>query len=203
MTRPTLLIVSKAPRIGLSKTRLAADIGRSEARRIARSLLARTMKAASHPAWRTRLLVAPAQDLHQTLGGLWPAHVERRLQGRGGLGDRLAHAMREAPAGPVMFIGTDAPDISQPLLLQATRALRRSGAVFGPARDGGFWLFGVSHDLRDPAMFSNVRWSSPHAMEDVWSHLPAHARVSLLPQLIDIDIGDDWQIYRRQKKRQF
>lgn len=203
MTRPTLLIVSKAPHIGLSKTRLAADIGRSEARRLARAMLAKTVKAASHPAWRTRLLVAPAQDLHQTLGGLWPARIERRLQGGGGLGERLSRAMRDAPAGPVIFIGTDAPGISQSLLLQAARSLRRSGAVFGPARDGGFWLFGVSNDLRDPAIFEKVRWSSPHAMEDVWSHLPEHAHVSLLPQLIDIDTGKDWLIYRRQRKRQF
>ena len=111
--------------------------------------------------------------------------------------------MQDAPQGPVLFIGTDAPDISRPLLLEASRALRRSGAVFGPARDGGFWLFGLSRDLRDHAVFDNVRWSTPHAMEDVWSNLPVHARVSLLPQLTDIDTGQDWEIYKRQRKRQF
>ena len=201
MTKPTLLIFTKAPRIGLSKTRLAEDIGRSEARRIARALLAHTMRAADHFAWHTRLMIDPSADPSSTLGGLWPAHFERRAQTGRGLGERLANAMQDAPAGPILFIGTDAPDLSQPLLHQASRSLRRSGAVFGPALDGGFWLFGLSDDLRDPSIFNQVRWSSPHAMEDLWSHLPAHARVSLLPQLIDIDTGMDWERYKKLNRQ--
>ena len=200
MTRPTLIILTKPPRIGLSKTRLAADLGRAEARRIARFTLARTMRAARGEAWRTRLHVTPASALYETLGGLWQLHLARYPQGRGGLGERLAQAMREAPRGPVIFIGADAPDMTRSDLLNAAKALRHDGAVFGPALDGGFWLFGLSHRLRDPAIFANVRWSSPHAMEDVWSNLPQSTRVSLLPQRLDIDTGKDWKLFNNQSR---
>lgn len=199
MTKPTLLIFAKPPRMGLSKTRLASDMGRAEARRIARYTLAQTMKAARDTAWRTRLHVEPASSRDETLGGLWRPDVERIAQGRGDLGQRLAAGMMQAPHGPVIFIGADAPGISRALLHDAARALRHKGAVFGPAEDGGFWLFGLSHALRHPSVFDGVRWSTPHAMEDVWSNLPAHASVSLLPQLIDIDIGRDWKLYRKQR----
>jgi rSAM/selenodomain-associated transferase 1 len=200
MSRPTLLIFAKTPRIGLSKTRLADDVGRVEARRIARFVLARTMRVVHDPAWQSVLMITPRADLHQTLGGLWPSHVSRKAQGKGDLGDRLIRGMEAAPAGPVIFIGTDTPDINTAHIHEAARALRHDGAVFGPARDGGFWLFGISHRLRDASLFRDVRWSSPHAMEDVWSNLPPHARVSLLPNLIDIDTSRDWELYKRQRK---
>ena len=196
MTRPTLLIFTKAPRIGASKTRLAADIGRVAARRMARSLTAHTISQSEHPAWRTRLMVDPPSLMSSTLGGLWPESLERRIQRGRSLGERLTHAMMEAPRGPVIFIGTDAPDLRTGLILEATRNLGRNSAVFGPALDGGFWLFGISRDLRSPSLFKDVRWSSPHAMEDVWRNLPNEVTITLLPQLIDIDTWRDWQLYK-------
>ena len=202
MTRPTLLIFTKAPRIGASKTRLAADAGRGTARRMSRALTAHTIHQSQHPAWRTRMLVDPPSEINSTLGGLWPAHIERRAQYGRGLGARLTNAMMEAPHGAVIFIGTDAPGLTRALILRCVQHLRHDGAVFGPARDGGFWLFGLSHSLRDPSVFEGVRWSSPHAMEDVWSNLPSRAKVSLLPQLIDIDRWADWQLYKKQYRSQ-
>ncbi len=199
MTRPTLLIFTKAPRIGASKTRLAADIGRVAARRMARSLTAHTISQSEHPAWHTRLMVDPPSMMSSTLGGVWPEHLERFVQHGRSLGERLTHAMIEAPPGPVMFIGTDAPALKKSMILTATRNLGRNSAVFGPALDGGFWLFGISQDLRTPSLFENIRWSSPHAMEDVWSNLPRDVSITLLPQLIDIDTWRDWQLYKQSQ----
>ncbi|MEE2878402.1 MAG: DUF2064 domain-containing protein [Pseudomonadota bacterium] len=198
MTRPTLLIFTKPPRMGLSKTRLAADLGRTEARRIAHYTTAMTMRAARSIGWRVELHVAPRSLADETLGGLWPDTFIRRPQSNGNLGDRLTSGMHQAPHGPVVFIGTDAPGISKQHFAAASRALRHDGAVFGPAEDGGFWLFGISHNLRKNGVFSAVRWSGPHAMEDVWSNLPDHARIKLLPQLIDIDTGKDWKMFKNQ-----
>ncbi|WP_084391505.1 TIGR04282 family arsenosugar biosynthesis glycosyltransferase [Henriciella pelagia] len=200
MTRPTLIIFAKPPRIGLSKTRLADGLGRSEARRIARFTLARTMRAARDTAWDTRLYVEPALAVGDTLGGLWPPNIAKYPQGHGHLGDRLTRAMLEAPVGPVIFVGADAPDMSHLHLRRAATSLRRNGLVFGPADDGGFWLLGLSQRLKSPEVFKGVRWSTPHAMEDVWSNLPEHARVTLLPQLIDIDIAEDWKRYKKQRR---
>ncbi|WP_300376462.1 DUF2064 domain-containing protein [Henriciella sp.] len=198
MMKPTVLIFAKPPRMGLSKTRLARDIGSTEARRIARFTLARTMRATMSPAWRTELHIAPPRAAGETLGGLWPPGLHRYAQVSGNLGDRMTHAMMQAPPGPVIFIGTDTPDIRRSHIDQCTRHLGTDRAVFGPATDGGFWLFGIGHRLRSPALFTSVRWSGPHAMEDVWSNLPARTEVTLLPQLIDLDTGEDWNLYKKQ-----
>lgn len=195
MTKATLLIYAKPPRMGLSKTRLAAGLGLTEARRVAHFTLARTMRAALSGHWTPILYTAPDKALGDSIGGLWPTSLKRRSQGHGGLTQRLNRGLAEAPHGPVLFIGADAPDLSPALLRTAIRTLQSHDAVFGPARDGGFWLFGLNKGSRTRSPFDSVRWSGPHAMADVWGNLPPHARVGLLRALTDIDEADDWHAW--------
>lgn len=199
--RRTLLIYTKPPRIGLAKTRLAASLGRAEAQRIARMTMARTLSAAIDRRWSTVLYTAPDTARGTSLGGLWPASLERRSQGRGDLGARLEKGLMEAPRGAVVFIGADAPGISRELIWRAFRALQRHDAVFGPANDGGFWLFGLRKGLRPASPFRQVRWSGPHALDDVHASMSDGARVAWLPDLIDIDVAEDWQVWRAARAR--
>ncbi|MEL8056961.1 MAG: DUF2064 domain-containing protein [Pseudomonadota bacterium] len=197
MKRAQIFVYAKPPRIGLAKTRLAKTLGSSvQARRIATALQAKTLRATLSGPWETILYTAPDKELSSSLGGMWPLHLERRSQGPGDLTDRLNKGLREAAPGPVLFIGSDAPDISPALLRQAVRELQRHDAVFGPAQDGGFWLFGLNKTARTKSPFYNVRWSGPHAMEDVWANLPDHASIGMLPQLIDIDEAKDWEVWQ-------
>lgn len=199
MKPATLLLYTKPPRIGLSKTRLAAGLGRAGARRIAHFTLARTLRAAmANDGWRTRSYIAPDSEIRdRPIASLWPPHLPLISQGAGDLGARLAKGLKEAPPGPVLFIGADAPDVSASLLRSAVRKLRRNDAIFGPASDGGFWAFGLNKTARSRVSFSGVRWSGPHAMEDVWANLPPGAKVAILPTLIDIDTVDDWAAWRQ------
>jgi uncharacterized protein len=194
MMRPArLLIFAKPPRMGLAKTRLAAGMGRTEARRIAHFTLARTMRAVRASGLEAALYLAPDRALTETLGGIWPVSMPRFSQGSGTLTERLGKGLADSPNGPVLFIGTDAPDISAAHLRQAVRALRRRDAVFGPAEDGGFWLFGVNKRPGLPDPFHNVRWSGPHALADVRANLPLSCRPALLQTLQDVDEVTDWR----------
>lgn len=197
MRRARLLIYAKPPRMGLAKTRLAAGGGLTEARRIAHFTLSRTMRAALASGCDTHLYLSPRTALGESLGGLWPAHLPRHDQGPGTLTEKLAKGLSEAPNGPVLFIGTDAPDISPALIRQAVRALARNDAVFGPAEDGGFWLFGLNKCPGLPAIFQNVRWSGPHAMADLKKNLPGNWCVQIMQQLQDIDEQTDWKDWSR------
>ena len=202
MKHATLLIYAKPPRMGLAKTRLARGLGLTEARRVAHFTLSRTMRAALSGPWTPILYTTPDRALAESLGGIWPAHLVRRSQGAGGLTDRLDRGLAEAPPGPVLFIGADAPDVTPALLHAAIRSLQRHDAVFGPARDGGFWLFGLNKGPRTGSPFGKARWSGPHAMADVWRNLPAAAKVAVLPSLIDIDDADDWRAWRSARDAQ-
>ncbi len=196
----TVLIFAKPPRMGLSKTRLARSLGSpTEARRIAMMTMARTLRASlsgdRSGAWQTMLYVAPDSALQQSLGGLWPARLARRSQGRGDLTARLDKGLSQARPGPVLFIGSDAPDVSPAHIRRAFRLLQTHSAIFGPASDGGFWLFGINKTHRTRSPFRNVRWSTPHAMQDVRGNLPKGTKTGLLSELIDIDDADDWETW--------
>ncbi len=197
MRRAHVLIYAKPPRMGLAKTRLARSLASAtQARRIAMMTLSKTMRAALAGPWTAVLYTAPDSALGESLGGIWPAQLKRKSQGQGDLTRRLDKGLRETPPGPVLFIGADAPDITPALIRRAIRALQTHDAVFGPASDGGFWLFGLSQRARSVTPFGNVRWSGPHAMADVKAHLPEGTRVAELPTLIDIDDAEDWKAWR-------
>ena len=187
MTDGTLLIFAKAPRIGSAKTRLAQDIGAAHAQRLNRFCHARIMRAASRLPQRVIICAAPDHVLNNDFGGLWPTAFTRRPQGGSDLGDRLERAFYDARPGPVVVVGTDAPQINTHHLIRAFRALKRSDVVVGPADDGGFWLLGLSQAARRFSPFSPVRWSTEHALKDVLHNLPANLRIKRLQTLIDLD----------------
>jgi len=186
--RPTLLIYAKPPRIGHAKARLAADLGSAvTARRLATMTLSKTLRAAANGNWTARLYLDPPDA---KLGGIelgFPIFA----QGGGDLTDRLNKGLAEANPGPVLFVGSDAPNISTALLRKAIRLLQQNDAVFGPAKDGGFWLFGINASARTPSPFGGVRWSTPNALADVHANLPNSAKVAMLDMLVDLDTAED------------
>ncbi|MEM1035547.1 MAG: DUF2064 domain-containing protein [Pseudomonadota bacterium] len=201
MKRAHILIYAKPPRMGLAKTRLASSLNSpAQAQRIARMSLARTMRAVQAGQWIPVLYTAPDAALNDTLGGIWPPHLKRRSQGIGTLTDRLNKGLVETPPGPVLFIGADAPDLSPALLNRAIKNLQSHDAIFGPASDGGFWLFGLKKTARTRSPFYNVRWSTEHALADVRADLPDNSHIAYLPTLIDIDEAQDWHAWRTSRR---
>jgi glycosyltransferase A (GT-A) superfamily protein (DUF2064 family) len=61
-------------------------------------------------------------------------------QGGGDLGVRLRRLLKTLPPGPVVVIGSDTPSVTPADIARAFHALGAADAVFGPARDGGYWL---------------------------------------------------------------
>lgn len=191
--RRTLVIFVKAPRLGAVKRRLAAGIGTYDAWLFYRRTTGRLIRrVARDPRWRTVLAVTP--DGFVVSARFWPAGLARVGQREGDLGARMARALAgHAGGGPVVLVGSDIPDLGARQVWQAFRALGDHDLVFGPARDGGFWLVGT-RKAPPRALFRRVRWSSPHALADTRANLAARWRVAILAPLSDVD---DAESYRR------
>ncbi len=114
-------------------------------------------------------------------------------QGRGDLGQRMRRAIELCPPGPVVLVGADIPALAARHVAAAFRLLGGCDLVFGPARDGGFWLVGARRRPCPPALFRNVRWSSPDALADTLAGLPASLRIGFVERLEDVDDGDAWR----------
>lgn len=187
-TSAHLVIFARHPRLGAGKRRLAAEVGELEALRFQRAALQGLVRRLGRdPRWRTWIAITPDRARLRSSG------LTHLPQGEGHLGERLARAMRALPSGPVVIVGSDAPQVLASDIGQAFAMLRRADAVFGPATDGGYWLAGLSRRLRRGAVFEGVRWSTPHALRDTLANLRGR-RVGLLSELEDVD---DAQALRR------
>jgi rSAM/selenodomain-associated transferase 1 len=187
MTRRTLIVFARAPRLGAGKSRLARDIGAVAALRFERLMLARTLRRLSRDRrWDLRLAMTPDRAARR-----WWGRLRVVPQGSGDLGERMYRALAAGPPGPVVLVGTDIPGLAPSHIAAAFQLLGRHDVVFGPATDGGFWLVGARHR---PPRFGAVRWSSQHALADALANLPKSLPVGFAATLDDVDDG---AAYRR------
>lgn len=192
--------MAKSPRRGAVKRRLAGEIGEGAALRFYRSCLSHSlMRLASDPRWLTLLAVAPDQESFSTV---LPSRtrVQRLPQGKGDLGQRMQRLFERLPPGPVIIVGSDIPAIAPDLIAEAFALLKGSDAVFGKARDGGYWLIGLKRSPRVLAPFASVRWSSRHALSDTLANLEGY-RVAFAAELGDVDIRADYGALRASAER--
>lgn len=190
--RPALAIFVKTPGLSPIKTRLARGIGAKSAihfHNLAARATAEVMSAcgdAIQPYW----ALAEDDPLAYANWTGFPCIT----QGNGNLGDRLyrVHAQLQARHGSSLMIGTDIPQITLHLILAAADALARPHVthVLGPARDGGFWLFGSKGEIGSD-IWNAVPYSTTDTAEALQNSLADSGRMELLPTLTDIDTVAD------------
>lgn len=197
MIRNQLVIMVKAPRMGLVKTRLSRGIGPGEALRFYRTATSHLLRRVSRdPRWQTRLAIAPDTEC---ASAAWPEDIERTPQGPGDLGQRMQGVFNSLRPGPVVIIGSDIPGIASCHIAEAFKSLGQSDVVIGPALDGGYWLVGQRRRPRILPLFDQVRWSSDHTLSDTLANVAdAGAEVAHLSALPDVDEALDYRAWRRQ-----
>lgn len=206
MTAPAhLILFSRAPVTGATKTRLARDVGAEAARQFHIACLLDEMDEAL--AWQARApetlgrpvclhaFVTPPDSapVFAAVGAPWPAAFRLHNQTGETLGQRMDAALRtvlnELP-GPVLLAGTDVPLLDRDLLTAAVQALTGAEVVFGPAPDGGYYLIGLNHAA--PGLFTAPRWGNTGVLEASLKAADAlglrTARVAPLP---DVDTAAD------------
>jgi len=187
--RRRLVIMVKEPRAGRVKTRLGRDLGMTAAAWWFRHQALRLVRDMQDPRWETILAVSP--DSQGLTSRIWPAHLPRWPQGRGDLGVRMRRAVVAMPPGPVIIIGADIPGITRVHIRSAFQTLGHRDTVIGPATDGGYWLIGFARK-RPPRrdLFSNVRWSTEHTLQDTLTSLD-RLTTGFVETLRDVDNLDD------------
>ncbi|MGD9728865.1 MAG: DUF2064 domain-containing protein [Nitrospiraceae bacterium] len=181
-----IAIFGKTPGLSPIKTRLAAGIGTAKAlefyglcieavRTTVRGLEAAAFcavaeeAAVDNPIWRGSSVL---------------------YTGEGDLGARQHHIYTTllADHDRVLLIGVDTPQLSPSRLEEAVAALHRNDFVVGPARDGGYYLFGGRVTL-DRSVWTSVPWSTSTTLERLEAGLPSAP--CRLPMLTDVDrVGD-------------
>jgi rSAM/selenodomain-associated transferase 1 len=201
-TVATLILVTRFPQPGRTKTRLIPALGAAGAAQLQRSM--------------TELLVARLQtvcdraslalEVHFADGSLtqmrnWLGDdMTLKPQGTGNLGERLQAAFQQGfheGRQPILMVGSDCPDLGEGHITQALSALHHHDVVIGPAHDGGYYLIG----LKQPhsSLFENISWGQSCVLKETIAIAASQElSVALLDPLCDIDRPEDlplWQTY--------
>ena len=184
-----LVVMSKAPRIGRTKSRLARDIGLVGAWAFHRQTLFNTTRKLKDQRWTCWLSITPDRSRFNV--GQWPRGWNLIPQGGGDLGQRMLRPWLELSPGPVVIVGSDIPDITANHIAGAFEALGENDLVYGPATDGGYWLVGAKRRPHIINPFENVRWSTEHALADTIAGAPDGAKIGFVETLSDVDEAKD------------
>lgn len=204
--RDHLLLFTRYPEAGRSKTRLIPALGAEGAARLQKLL---TEKIAAQ----AKMLSASldVQTVVHYSGGTnkkmasWLGALTFVPQPTGDLGLRMRAAFRHAFAAgarKAVLVGSDIPEIDANLLACAFAALQNSPVVIGPSHDGGYYLIGMCADVAEqlyPLLFLGMTWSTPEVFANSRKRLAkADCPSTVLALLRDIDTPEDLGFARSQ-----
>ncbi|WP_017306087.1 TIGR04282 family arsenosugar biosynthesis glycosyltransferase [Spirulina subsalsa] len=195
----SLIIFTRYPEPGKTKTRLIPVLGATGAAEIQRQMTEHTLKQA-------RCLSNLSLDIYfaggnPTLMAEWlGSDLHYKPQSQGDLGQRMAEAFRQAfqeGQERVLIIGIDCPGLTQTILEQGFRALQHHDLVIGPAEDGGYYLIGLNRLI--PELFQGIAWGTDRVFAQTGEIAQGlGCAIATLPQLPDIDTPQDlplWEQY--------
>ena len=163
MNDNALIIIAKYPEKENVKTRLKGSMPDEKRLDLYVSLLKHTLdKLTSIPGVDTFIAYAPesGRDYFTRFG------VGLILLPEGDLGMRMFHAFRElfkAGYQRVALVGADIPDLSSAIILKAVTLLSLDDIVYGPAKDGCYYLVGMRKLIKE--VFEDVPWSSDQTLK--------------------------------------
>lgn len=195
MHNKALLIFAKQPVPGQVKTRLVPYLTATEASELFDAMIADTVHVAGQVPETDRMLFYSGDDqCGNYFRNSFPELPLFRQEGED-LGARMERALEtvfRAGYMAAVVIGTDAPHLPPAVVTEAFRLLEHGAAeaVFGPAKDGGYYLIGMKRVHAE--LFRGVSWGTG----DVFRQTMAKAeRLGLksekLPVWNDIDTVDD------------
>lgn len=185
-----LIIFVRNPVLGKVKTRIAATAGEKEALRIYKALLLHTNTICAGVMADKFVFYSD----HPELGDIWKDEVyDKFLQSGITLGEKMKNAFHqvfEKGYSGVLVIGSDCLELSSAMMEDAFTALNDHQAVIGPAKDGGYYLLGLTKMI--PGVFENKNWSTATVCADTIADFEkAGLSYVCLPMLNDVDTVED------------
>ncbi len=205
-TKKRLIVFTRYPEKGTTKTRLIPALGEKGAADFHRKMVEHTMGCVMRLSTSHELTV----EIRYVGGNellmkdwLGPNFVYCP-QGRGDLGTRMRRSFEDAfleGTDAAVIIGTDIPDLSHAILEKAFDVLKQKDLVLGPAKDGGYYLIGLKRAFQScdlPDLFSDIVWGKGDVLEKTLGIARRSGiRFSLLEELEDVDRPEDLSIWDR------
>lgn len=190
--RRTLVIMAKAPRPGMVKTRLNQSLPFPAVTALYRCLLEDTVALGKSLNGVAVAVMCPAQDV-QELTRLLGNVVQIVPQKDEGLAAGLTSVFRHFTAAGhhhVIAFNSDSPHLAPSVLHSAFEILAAHDVVIGPTYDGGYYLVGAK--TAHPTLFENDGLGTRSALERLLTRTKALELSTYLTEpFYDIDVAGD------------
>ena len=197
----TLIIFSRYPVPGKTKTRLIPALGAKGAAELQQQMTEHTLKTAIALA-RSRQV---ATEIHFAGGNLlqmqeWLGQERTYIAQVGGdLGVKMRSAFNrafESGSRRAVIIGIDCPDLNCEILMAAFDALKTHDLALGVAEDGGYYSIGLNRLF--PQLFQSIDWGTERVLKQTQSIAQQlELDVAYLPTLPDVDRPADLKIWQQ------
>jgi uncharacterized protein len=188
----TLVIMAKAPKPGVVKTRLAQTLPLAAVVELYRCLLDDTMALARSLGDVDVAIMCPDSDVEDLSRAVGDSISIVAQSGNGlaaGLTSVFAHFARAGHRRIVAF-NSDSPHLPASILKSAFGALTQSDVVVAPTHDGGYYLVGAT--ASHPGLFAGDGLGTTNAYDALLGRVRALGlSVSLTDPFYDIDVADD------------
>jgi uncharacterized protein len=188
----TLVVMAKAPRPGMVKTRLAASLSPEAVTAFYCCLLDDTLALARSLSDVEVAIMCPNSDLNELarVAGSEARVVAQNGEGlAAGLTSVFAH-FAERHQRRVIAFNSDSPHLPRSVLEEAFETLAGHDVVVGPTHDGGYYLVGAK--ASHPTLFAGDGMGTSSALERLLSRARTlELSVGFAAPFYDIDVADD------------
>jgi rSAM/selenodomain-associated transferase 1 len=195
----TLVIMAKAPKPGMVKTRLAERLPPSAVTALYRCLLEDTLALAKSLTNVEVALMCPEPDQDE-LAHLIGNTVQVVAQKGEGLAAGLTSVFRHFTAAarqPVIAFNSDSPHLAPPVLENAFEILATHDVVIGPTHDGGYYLVGAK--AAHASLFEADGMGTGSALDRLLTRTRAlELSTGFTEPFYDIDIANDLLLLARE-----
>ncbi len=205
--RKKLIIFTRYPEPGTTKTRLIGALGAGGAAELHRQMTERAVGTAR----KLRDAIGIVIEIHFAGGDdskmrQWLGNDVAYAEQIGlDLGKRMDHAFKAAfdqGCDRIVVVGSDCPELTVDILEKAFQALDSPPVVLGPAFDGGYYLVGLKQRLTD--IFQNIPWGSGNVLKETRKVLLSQkVSFALLERLSDVDTPEDLHIWESAQKAKY
>ncbi|MGC2527343.1 MAG: TIGR04282 family arsenosugar biosynthesis glycosyltransferase [Candidatus Acidiferrum sp.] len=195
----TLVIMARAPKPGMVKTRLAQSLPSPAVTALYRCLLEDTLALATSLTSVEVAVMCPEADQNE-LAQLLGNTVQVVAQKGQGLAAGLTSVFRHFTASgrqQVIAFNSDSPHLAPSILNSAFEILATHDVVAGPTHDGGYYLVGAK--AAHPALFESDGMGTGSALDRLLARTKAlNLSTGFTVPFYDIDIANDLILLARE-----
>lgn len=201
MEKSALIIFQKNAVLGKVKTRLSVDVGDETAMEIYKELVRHTHQVCGNvPVPKFLFFSDFIPDDVSEFG----QDYNFEIQSGNDLGSRMKNAFHKLFSNgyeKIVLLGTDCGELEKGIVSEAFDLLDQNEVVIGPARDGGYYLMGMTK--MNPDLFEEIPWSTEKVLFLTMEKLEIqNISYDLLEILSDVDRVEDWIKLKEKQKVQ-